>query len=378
MGKLNRRILEKKYCECIDNCGTEIPLHCHFVPGHQNKSNIGTHHSPESNEQSRQSNLKTWQDEELLQRHSKNAKEVWVRVKEENPDKEFGFKGPHTAESNEKNRQAHLGKPSPLKGTGKPLSPSQPCACGCLEMTKPGNTYIHGHANKGKGVPKVSLPCECGCLEMAKPGNRFIKGHQRRGKQGTSWNKGLTKETDPRVAQMAESNKGRSNGPMPQETIEKIRATVTEIWKTPGYRENISEQVSGLNHPFYRNRPGLSPDDFQRDYPFEWTERLKESIRERDGRKCRICSKSEEENGVKLDVHHIDYGRENLDPDNLAALCKSCHGKTVGNRPYWISFFKDQQNNANADSWLSSINPSTVGSGYIPDPYQVTQMQLSA
>ena len=145
--------------------------------------------------------------------------------------------------------------------------------------------------------------------------------------------------------------------------------------KTPGYRENISEQVSGLNHPFYRNRPGLSPDDFQRDYPFEWTERLKESIRERDGRKCRICSKSEEENGVKLDVHHIDYGRENLDPDNLAALCKSCHGKTVGNRPHWISFFKDQQNNINADSWLSSINPLSTGSGYIPDQYQETQRQ---
>lgn len=31
MGKLNRR---KKYCECIDNCGTEIPLHCHFATGH--------------------------------------------------------------------------------------------------------------------------------------------------------------------------------------------------------------------------------------------------------------------------------------------------------------------------------------------------------
>ncbi len=34
MGKLNR---PKKYCECIDHCGTEIPLHCHFAPGHQFK-----------------------------------------------------------------------------------------------------------------------------------------------------------------------------------------------------------------------------------------------------------------------------------------------------------------------------------------------------
>ena len=34
MGKLNRRIPAKKYCECIDHCGTEIPLHCHFAPGH--------------------------------------------------------------------------------------------------------------------------------------------------------------------------------------------------------------------------------------------------------------------------------------------------------------------------------------------------------
>ncbi|MFH1648893.1 MAG: hypothetical protein ABIA11_04190 [Patescibacteria group bacterium] len=42
------------------------------------------------------------------------------------------------------------GKPSPLKGTGKPKSPPQICACGkCGLMTKPGRKYIVGHNQRG-------------------------------------------------------------------------------------------------------------------------------------------------------------------------------------------------------------------------------------
>lgn len=67
-------------------------------------------------------------------------------------------------------------------GTGKPISEALPCECGCGELAKPGDRFIHGH--NGRKTPwdeiLIALPCECGCGELSKPGNRFIKGHQNR------------------------------------------------------------------------------------------------------------------------------------------------------------------------------------------------------
>jgi hypothetical protein len=318
----------------------------------------GYHPSEDVKAQIKETNLQTWSSEELRLSHSVKVKDGLVKEKERNPDRKRGFHGKHTEESNEKNRQSHLGRKrtaeslEKAKATvaakggppSKPISPPQPCACGCLKMTNPGYRYVKGHATKGKGIVKVPQLCACGCLGMTKPGNKYIRGHQCIGKTGkVSWSKGLTKETDPRLAQMSEDMKGKPGHPMPQEAIEIIRAKVTEIWKQPGYRENISQSISGINHPFYRNRPGLTPDDFSRDYPLSWTDQFKEAVRERDGHKCKVCSKTEEENGTRLDVHHIDYDRENLDPNNLVSLCKSCHGKTVTHREKWTSFFLGPQ-----------------------------------
>jgi len=75
-------------------------------------------------------------------------------------------------------------------------------------------------------------------------------------------------------------------------------------------------------------------------YPAEFDEILKERIREREGRRCFICGKSEEMNSRKLAVHHIDYDRNNCDEGNLVALCDTCHMSTsFGDRKKWIEFF---------------------------------------
>lgn len=78
-----------------------------------------------------------------------------------------------------------------------------------------------------------------------------------------------------------------------------------------------------------------------REYPIEFNNILKESIRERDEHICQICGKSQLENGKKLDVHHIDYDKYNLNPENLISLCMSCHMKTnpKKNRETYIEFF---------------------------------------
>jgi 5-methylcytosine-specific restriction protein A len=53
---------------------------------------------------------------------------------------------------------------------------------------------------------------------------------------------------------------------------------------------------------------------------------IADAIRKRD-KVCRHCGKTPEQNGRKLDVHHIKAYRVSLDhsPENLIALCRSCH-----------------------------------------------------
>ena len=101
----------------------------------------------------------------------------------------------------------------------------------------------------------------------------------------------------------------------------------------PGYGKYLS-----LN-PNWRNGVSFEP------YPLGWNNTFKEQIRFRDGYKCVVCGCPEVENGRKLDVHHEDYDKNNLSPENLSSLCQSCHGKTNGNRKFWIAFLSKLRSN---------------------------------
>jgi len=72
-------------------------------------------------------------------------------------------------------------------------------------------------------------------------------------------------------------------------------------------------------------------------YPIEFTKELKEQIRKRDNYTCQLCGKKQGKR--KLPVHHIDYNKENLDPNNLISLCMKCHAKTNFNREFWETVF---------------------------------------
>lgn len=93
--------------------------------------------------------------------------------------------------------------------------------------------------------------------------------------------------------------------------------------------------MQGENHPAWQGGTSYLP------YPFEFNETLKESIRERDGNVCQCCSKTEQENGKKLTVHHIDYNKENCHPSNLITLCNSCNTKVNCNREHWQAVFEE-------------------------------------
>ncbi|NQU99405.1 MAG: HNH endonuclease [Parcubacteria group bacterium] len=45
------------------------------------------------------------------------------------------------------------------------------------------------------------------------------------------------------------------------------------------------------------------------------------------------------ENKEKLSIHHIDYNKQNNNPNNLISLCRKCHVKTNFNRNYWKYYF---------------------------------------
>jgi len=67
------------------------------------------------------------------------------------------------------------------------------------------------------------------------------------------------------------------------------------------------------------------------DYPKEWTEELRESIRERDDRKCQLCGLSEDKcintYGIRHHVHYKNGNKEDCSEGNLVSLCPSCHMK---------------------------------------------------
>lgn len=77
---------------------------------------------------------------------------------------------------------------------------------------------------------------------------------------------------------------------------------------------------------------------WQNPYSENWTETLRESIRQRDKYVCQLCGIHQEELSSRfkvLDCHHIDYDKENCDPKNLISLCRPCHLETNHHREYW-------------------------------------------
>lgn len=110
----------------------------------------------------------------------------------------------------------------------------------------------------------------------------------------------------------------------------RIRKGVAVGEKNPMHGSDLH----GKKNPNWKGGASFEP------YSTDWTNDLKESIRKRDRYTCRQCGKVQEENKRKLDVHHIDYDKENLDPKNLIALCMSCHRRTNGRREHWTPYFR--------------------------------------
>lgn len=92
------------------------------------------------------------------------------------------------------------------------------------------------------------------------------------------------------------------------------------------------------SNPNWRGGKSFEP------YTSDFTEKLKEEIRNRDQRRCKICGKEEKEEikdrSKKLQIHHIDYEKSNCKKENLISLCSVCHGYTNFKREEWEDILK--------------------------------------
>lgn len=97
---------------------------------------------------------------------------------------------------------------------------------------------------------------------------------------------------------------------------------------------------SGSNHYNWQGGKSFEP------YGFDFNNKLKKQIKQRDNYQCQKCFKYEKElftkkgNPSKLSIHHIDYNKKNNVPENLISLCVPCHSSINYKREDWITYFK--------------------------------------
>ncbi len=78
-------------------------------------------------------------------------------------------------------------------------------------------------------------------------------------------------------------------------------------------------------------------------YSIKFNNQLKLKIRQRDHYKCQICRMTEKKHiivyGRVIEIHHIDYNKQNCEENNLITTCKQCNLRANKNRDYWYAYF---------------------------------------
>jgi len=147
------------------------------------------------------------------------------------------------------------------------------------------------------------------------------KKHSKKTKKKMRLNNGRywlgKKLSDEHKQKLSETHKGKK---MTEEHKEKIS------------RANKGKHI-GIKNAAWRGGISFEP------YSVDWTETLRQSIRERDHYICQLCGKPQGDKA--LSIHHIDYNKKNCNPDNLITLCSSCHLRTNFNRENWTKYFKN-------------------------------------
>lgn len=159
----------------------------------------------------------------------------------------------------------------------------------------------------------------------------------------TSWCSGLTKDNCEPLRRVSEKLKGRFVGDKNPAKRPDVKDKITKkllLSYQLGNHKHIYKY--GKDNPLYIEGKGHYNTVL-------WTRKLKEKIRKRDGYRCQQCFRHQDElyyqptgKKYKLNIHHIDYNKNNCDENNLISLCRTCHSQTNFKREDWTQYFKNK------------------------------------
>ena len=138
------------------------------------------------------------------------------------------------------------------------------------------------------------------------------------------WTKGLTKETDERVAKVAATKTGKMTGPRPYR--KGIRVSISTEFKKGLIPEGGFETrfKCGPEHPLWKGGVTTEHEKIRRGKRYkEW----RDAVYQRDRYHCQICHKHCESKNIV--AHHLNsfaaYEHLRFIVDNGTTLCRSCH-----------------------------------------------------
>lgn len=181
---------------------------------------------------------------------------------------------------------------------------------------------------------KIIAVCDdCGMSrELCKSQYRaFCRSCTRRGKRHPNYGKKRSKDFITKISGENNSFYGKTHS---ETSLERMRAAKTG--------ENNPRWLGGISF---------------RKYCYRFNESCKEHNREKHGRVCFVCGMTEEENGKKLSVHHVDYDKQQGCGGKewvLVPLCHSCHSKTNIDRKYWNAYLCGLMDGIQTDNWRQS------------------------
>ncbi len=172
------------------------------------------------------------------------------------------------------------------------------------------------------GVQKGNIPWNKGKITPEETRRKISvsnKGHSH-----PCWTKGLTKETDERVARMATTKRDKEYGPRPYR--KGIRVSIGTEFKKGLIPEGGFETrfKKGADHPLWNGGVTSEHDKIRhgREYK-QW----RNSIYQRDHFHCQVCGKHCEKG--EIIAHHINsfdvYEHLRFIFDNGITLCVNCH-----------------------------------------------------
>jgi hypothetical protein len=135
---------------------------------------------------------------------------------------------------------------------------------------------------------------------------------------------------------------------MSKKTLEKLRLTNLgnkySLGKQNalGYRHTLeAREKIALSATAEKSKNWQGGKSFE-PYGIEFNHNLKKTIRARDNFTCQECGALE--NKRTHTCHHIDYDKNNNNPNNLITLCTQCHSKTtpLKRREYYIKKYQDK------------------------------------